>query len=130
LREELDLSESGRVIVARIGPRLLARKPGAPCPWNELLEPYTFLLHFKLDDVIVEEVLRASDGLYGWQQPSLPEDLALLRDDGSTILGSIAQHHDSWLEVTYQEFESIVRAIPPLLNLVRLHAREKLERTG
>lgn len=130
LRDDLELSESGRAMVARLEPRLLARKRSAPWPWTELLDPYATLLHFKLDDVIVEEVLRASDGLYGWQQPSLPENLALLRDDGTTILGSITHDHDSWLEVAYHEFESIIRAVPPLVNLVRLHAHEKFERTG
>lgn len=130
LRDDLELSESGRAIVARLERRLLARKRGAPWPWAELLDPHAILLHFKLDDVIVEEILRASDGLYGWQQPSLPENLALLRDDGTTILGSVTHEHDSWLQVAYQEFESIVRAVPPLLNLVRLHVHEKLERTG
>ncbi|MBX3128286.1 MAG: hypothetical protein KF718_16295 [Polyangiaceae bacterium] len=71
-----------------------------------------------MTDKLVEILVRASDSLYGWQQPQLPEDLAFLRTDGSTVLGTVAHEEDGWLELADQEYSSIVASCGALLDLV------------
>jgi hypothetical protein len=50
--------------------------------------------------------------LFGWRQPELPEDLALLREDGTAVLASICHEHDAYLQLTDEEYERVVEAIP------------------
>jgi hypothetical protein len=66
----------------------------------------------------VDVVLRASGGLYSWQQPQLPEDLAFLRSDGSTVLGTVAHETDGWLELSDDEYSKVVTSCGALLDLV------------
>jgi hypothetical protein len=57
----------------------------------------------------------AATGLYAWQEPDLPEDLHLLRADGTTWLGSVAHHRDGWLEVDGEEYRQVMESIPELV---------------
>jgi hypothetical protein len=44
-----------------------------------------------------------SKGLYDFQAPKLPEDLAVYRTDGSVLLGSVAHEHMGWMNLTADE---------------------------
>jgi len=60
-------------------------------------------------------VLKAvARGLYAWQQPGLPEDLCLLREDGSPWLVSIAAERLGYLELAPFEKLLLGRAAPGL----------------
>jgi len=72
-----------------------------------------------LTEPVLAEIIAASDGLYGWQQPVLPEDLALLRHDGTAVLGSVAHEHDAYLEMTDNEYERLVEQVPEITRIVR-----------
>jgi len=54
-------------------------------------------------------------GLYAWRQPQLPEDLALLRADGSPWLVSIARERLGYLELTPFEKLLLGRSAPGLV---------------
>jgi len=60
----------------------------------------------------------ATDGLYDWRSPSLPEDLCFLRQDMSPWLTSIAHEHDSYLTLSEEE-RSFLDASFPELDLAR-----------
>jgi hypothetical protein len=71
---------------------------------------------------LVGKMLQLTRGLYEWQDPALPEDLALLRNPGNVWLGSVAHERDAWLELTEIEHASLVAWIPdigPLLSKPR-----------
>ncbi|WP_157181531.1 hypothetical protein [Actinopolymorpha alba] len=53
----------------------------------------------------LEELLTATDDLFKWVNPDLPEDLHFLRVDGSTVLGSVAQEEEAWLELDEVELQ-------------------------
>jgi hypothetical protein len=57
---------------------------------------------------------QATDRLYAWLQPELPEDLCLLRADGSEWLVTIAHEHGSCLRLSPGEHARLVRAIPQI----------------
>ncbi len=61
-----------------------------------------------------ELLKQATDRLYGWLQPALPEDLCLLRADGSEWLVTIAHEHTSYLCLSSGEHTRLVNAIPQL----------------
>lgn len=60
----------------------------------------------------------AADGLYDWVTPDLPEDLHLLRQDGSVFLGSVAHERDAWLEAEQDEFVRLARSVSGLDQIV------------
>jgi hypothetical protein len=121
LRDDLELSELGRSFLARTALNLVERKRTSSWPGTTLLDEEASVLCFSLRDDVLDEFCRASEGLYGWQQPALPEDLALLRADGTVILGSVAHEHDAFLELSDEEFKMVAAAVPGLLQIVRPH---------
>lgn len=66
------------------------------------------------DDCLRDLLIKQSRGLYGLQAPKLPEDLAIYREDGSLLLGTVAHEHLSWMNLTDKE------ASDELLGLVEL----------
>jgi hypothetical protein len=59
---------------------------------------------YRLVPEVVTLILSSASSLYQWVNPDLPEDLHFLRADGSTVLGSVAQEEDSWIELEDLEF--------------------------
>lgn len=59
-------------------------------------------------------VLASVPGLYSWRQPERPEDLCLLRRDGSPWMGSIAHERDSFLELEEAEMVDLRAGVPGL----------------
>jgi hypothetical protein len=64
----------------------------------------------------------AADGLYEWVAPDLPEDLHLLRQDGSVFLGSVAHERDAWLEADHEEFARLAQSVPGLDQIVTVRS--------
>jgi hypothetical protein len=73
---------------------------------------YTFSQH------VAGLLLEAADGLYDWVAPDLPEDLHLLRQDGSVFLGSVAHERDAWLEAEQEEFARLAQSVLGLDQIV------------
>ena len=69
---------------------------------------------FALDRDTVTILKQAARGLYAWRSPSLPENLCLLRGDGSPWLVSIASERLGYLELTPFEKLLLGRAAPGL----------------
>jgi hypothetical protein len=56
-------------------------------------------------------------GLWGWQYPSRPEDLCLLREDGVPVLTTIAHEKDAYFEMNESEFEELRTNVPGMAQL-------------
>jgi hypothetical protein len=61
---------------------------------------------------------KATNALYGWVQPELPEDLCLLRDEKEAWLVSIAHERDSYLCLSEDERSRLLDALPQLAALL------------
>ncbi len=65
--------------------------------------------------VDVSNILAAAvGGVFDWQQPCRPEDLCLLRADGSSWLTSIAHERDAFLTLRAEEVAVVERECPEL----------------
>src|SRR5690606_23334775 len=71
----------------------------ATWPGTELLVGRASLYRLRLDARVLHYLSASVSGLYEWQAPTLPEDLACWRPDGSLLLASIAHERDAWLEL-------------------------------
>lgn len=74
---------------------------------------WRFAMSIGLLDLLIEQ----SKGLYDFQAPKLPEDLAVYRSDGSVLLGSVAHEHLGWMNLTVGE------QADPQLGLVELRPK-------
>ncbi len=121
LRDELGLSETGQALLTRLHPHLLKRERRSSWPGTTLLGEEATVLRFALGTKVLEELLAASNSLFGWQQPELPEDLALLRADETVVLGSISHEHDAYLDINDEEYQSLVATVPEMRQIMRPH---------
>lgn len=74
---------------------------------------------YRLDAGLLDLLLAQTKGLYGFQAPRLPEDLAVHRPDGSVLLGSVAHEHMGWMNLSTEERED------RRLGLVELRSMER-----
>jgi len=77
---------------------------------------------YMLNRESVATLKAAARGLYAWRQPKLPQDLALLRADGSPWLVSIAAEQLGYLELTPFEKLLLGRAAPGLAAVLAYQA--------
>lgn len=119
LRDDLGLGDAGQALLDRLEPHRLETRRASAWPGTELLGSQATLARFALTPPVLEALLDATDALYGWRQPELPEDLALVRADGTVWLASTAHERDAFLELTAEEYDDLVGAMPELAMLVR-----------
>lgn len=119
LRDDLGLGDAGQALLDRLEPHRLETRRASAWPGTELLGSQATLARFALTPPVLEALLDATNALYGWRQPELPEDLALVRADGTVWLASTAHERDAFLELTAEEYDDLVGAMPELAMLVR-----------
>ncbi len=98
------LLATGHRVLAELEPYLASAGderewPGTQLEGDARGRVYRYRLHPEVLDVVAG----ATDHLYGWCPPALPQDLALLRGDGSPFLSSVTQ--EAWAALTVDEEE-------------------------
>lgn len=103
--EHVRLAPGGLAVLARLNPCLVRGEDVTNWPGTELVGGRVSRRYlFSSTPDCVEVLIAAASQLSDWVNPSLPEDLHLLREDGTTVLGTVAQDEDAWLELEEQEF--------------------------
>jgi len=100
------------IALNRLSRFLISTQQTTSWPGTNLLAGTAQLNEYKLNTESVRELLSLSDNLYAWRQPNLPEDLALLRSDGTIFLGSISHENDAFLELTRREYDLLMAKVP------------------
>jgi len=124
VRKRPPLTPQGLALVNRLKPFLASKEECTAWPGTgsadkddhelvALVEPAS-VRRYDYVPQCAELLKQATDRLYAWLQPELPEDLCLLRDDGSEWLVTIAHEHDSYLCLSAEEHTRLVDAIPQL----------------
>lgn len=118
------LGADGKRIQRLLQPHLIRIRRQAQWPGTQLLcGAQTEVYYYRFDRHNLDLFSSAVSGLYGWLGPDAPEDLALLRDDESAALMSIAHEHDASVYLTHAESESLSQRYAwwsPLLARLRL----------
>ena len=90
--------------------------PGTDLIGGRLSRRFLYRLTPEALDVLAE----ATSSLYEWVNPALPEDLHLLRGDESTVLGSVAQEEEAWIELDDDELAWWRQHVPaPARDMIR-----------
>jgi hypothetical protein len=98
-----DLDPAGQDIVDRLSSQLR----------SESRNGHVRLLRYQFSQACID-VLGEASGLFAWRQPELPENLCLLRMDGSPWIVSIAADRIGYVEFTPFEKLLLGRAAPGL----------------
>lgn len=106
------MSNRGDAVLRRLEPDLIRREVRASWPGTTLLEGSATVATYQLTSEVVAALTTAATGLYDWQQPELPEDLCLLRDEDDPWLVSIAHEGDAFVSVDEDELEELRRRVP------------------
>lgn len=116
-----DYESSAQEILESLTPFLTEMKDVHEWPGSRLAHGYTARLGTYQYLLPVKEFLElATDGLFEWQNPDLPDDPHLLREDGSTWLGSTAHEEVAWLEFANTgEFEEFGQMYPDIAASLR-----------
>jgi hypothetical protein len=119
VRDDLGLNETGLLAVRQLSAHLRSERRSSSWPGTTLLSGEATLYRYALNLGSCRILKAVAPSLYSWQQPSLPEDLCLLRDDGEPWLVSIAHEMDGYFVLTQSEHEGLVGALPELSEDVR-----------
>lgn len=118
-RPSIGLSEQGRSFLERLRPWIREERQLAEWPGTKL-HGHTALVRFFAFNVESAIMLKeTAKALYDWQQPTLPEDLCLLRPGGGPWLVSIAHERDGYLKISEEERDRFVQQLPGLASILR-----------
>ncbi len=109
------LGVSGRAVLDRLRPFLVAERSASEWPGTQLLDGVATVYRFRLTLESAELLGRCSPGLFSWIQPDLPEDLCLFRSDSTPWLVTIGHERDAYFVISPDEREILVQEIPGLL---------------
>jgi hypothetical protein len=119
VRDRVELSASAAALVTTLEPFLVERRTANSWPGTVLLDGAATVLKYRLDPAVVSALAGATSRLFGWQQPALPEDLCLLREDGDPWLVTIAHEGDAYVVLEPAELEALRSELPDLAAVLR-----------
>jgi hypothetical protein len=102
-----DMSEKTHRLISQLRSHLISVEVVIEWPGTVSVGHVSDRYLYRLDEFVVDTLVHASTGLSAWTNPKLPADLHVLRTDGSTLMGSLGSHTESWLIVTADEREII-----------------------
>jgi hypothetical protein len=113
------LSLDGQTFLESLRAYSLGTEEASAWPGTQLLAGSAKLHRFRLTPEVVQRILGASDGVADWLQPNLPEDLALVREDGSPWLGTITHEGDAFLMLTDDEQADLETRFPSVWDALK-----------
>lgn len=119
VRDDLWLGDGGEKLVddlsaAGATPERVDRWPGTALRGGTRAT----VLRTALDARVRRLLSEAAEGLYDWQHPGRPEDLAFLRKDGTPLLASSASGRGGFLVVDDDELARLSLMLPWLLDVL------------
>lgn len=114
VRPETVLTEAGQRVLDSLNPFVDYKVKSSRWPGTELLDAEADLFYCQLNQNSSQFIKSATDHLYGWCHPNLPEDLCLLRADREPWLVTIAHEHDGYLILTDLERQHLQLLLPAL----------------
>jgi len=103
VRPALGLNVEAKAFSDQMAVFRLSERAESEWPGTRLLGSTAVVTRYALNPKVGEIIVQSSNGLYDWQQPDLPEDLCILRSDGSPWLTIISHEADAYLTVTREE---------------------------
>lgn len=114
IRHSLDVNPSAKTVLNRLESFLIERAERNEWPGTKLLSETAQVNTFKFLPPTASALAEVADGLFSWTQPELPEDLCLIRKDGTPWLVTIAHEEDAYMMLSPEESAALTESIPAL----------------
>jgi hypothetical protein len=116
------LDESGQDFLREMKDNLIQVSNAKSWPGTVLhgSGPGVKLYRFKYNSSSAKILATTANTLFEWVQPHLPEDLCLIRIDGSPFLTTIAHERDAYLKLKEEERQFMDRSYPNISIILRL----------
>lgn len=109
------LLPAGRKVLTDLEPHLASLTDEPEWPGTRLEGGGTGLVHrYRLHPDVLDVVAAATDRLYAWRPPELPQDLALVRGDGTPFLATVAAEEWAALALDDEERDVLGGELPEL----------------
>lgn len=118
VRHSIPLASRGKGILDQLAAFLRRQEDSSEWPGTRLLDSTALVLQYEFGPGCANVLKESAEALYDWKQPSLPEDLCLLRDDADPWLVSIAHERDGYLYLSQDEARNLFSALPIIESLV------------
>jgi hypothetical protein len=118
-RPELGFDQRASETLGALEPYLLREEASASWPGTTLLSGEALVRLYRFQDEVLGILIGRAAALFEWQQPKLPEDLCLMRDELTPWMVTIAHEADAFVDLTPPERESMMSISPVLAKLLR-----------
>lgn len=103
-----------------LAPYLKLQREEAEWPGTKLFAGKTALVtYYHFEQGCADILKMATNSLYSWNQPELPEDLCFIRSDGEPWLVSIAHELDAYFYITAEERQLIEVQSPEISSTIK-----------
>lgn len=120
VRQQSLLTDSARAVLESLEPYRRRVERRSEWPGTVLLGHGADVHEYQFNDEVLLQLQTAASGLYQWVHPDLPEDLCLIKSDGTPILVTIAHEEDGYLILEAHEARQLL-AVAPDLQLSERH---------
>jgi hypothetical protein len=114
VRDEGRLADSAIAVLSGLEPYLTESRQASSWPGTHLAYHTATVNRYELNRSVADQVVAAAAGLFDWVEPALPEDLCILRSDGSPWLTTVAHERDGYFTLTDREREQLLHDLPQL----------------
>jgi hypothetical protein len=122
------LGERGALLLEQLTPYVLSVTVTKETPGSSLTMPVD-LHRYRLNGIAVDALLQASNRLYEWQEPELPNDLHFMAGDRACLV-VLSDERLGYFTMSPEDEESLRRAMPWLeVRLLEPAAYELRERS-
>lgn len=108
-------------MLKRLAPFLREKVSSSEWPGTRLLNQRASVFCYNFGVECAQVLKEATNSLYAWQQPDLPEDLCLLFTDGDPWLVTISHERDSYLSLTEEEKAHLLNVAPDFGDLLEMY---------
>lgn len=112
-RHQLSFDTSAVVLEGVLRPFLIEETESSEWPGTKLIGHSATVRTYRLSPDSAR-ALATAGGLFGWQSPARPEDLAFYAPDGRCWLGSIAHERDAFVALDANDLAALRAAVPEL----------------
>jgi hypothetical protein len=112
-RHQLSFDASAAALEGVLRPFLIRETETSEWPGTTLIGHSAILRTYRIS-ADSAQALATANGLYAWQSPALPEDLAFYGPDGRCWLGSIAHERDAFVVLDANNLAALRAAVPEL----------------
>lgn len=114
VRPNMPLSVYGRQTLQELEPDIALKDERHEWPGKRLLNGTATIYLIRLTSATLETLCSRANRLYEWEQPLLPEDLCLMRNESEPLLVNTSHERDAYLLLSEYERQELLAALSNL----------------